>query len=158
MTSILFLLLGALLGAAIGYLFARSRMPANASDDAAMKDSFSALSAEVLARNSESFLQLARTELEKKEQAAKLTLDQRQTAIAEMVTPIREGLEKYDQKISQIEKERAQTFGALNEKLESLLTANTQLRVETQVLSSSLRSTTVRGRWGEIALKRVAEL
>ncbi|MBA3646143.1 MAG: DNA recombination protein RmuC [Gemmatimonadaceae bacterium] len=158
MTSILFLSVGALLGAAIGYLFARSRTATAPPDNAALKDSFAALSAEVLAKNSESFLQLARTELEKKEQAAKLTLDQRQTAIAEMVTPIREGLEKYDQKISQIEKERAQTFGALNEKLESLMTASSQLRLETQVLSSSLRSTTLRGRWGEIALKRVAEL
>ena len=112
----------------------------------------------MLRNNSESFLQIARTELEKKEQAAKLTLDQRQTAIADLVTPIKEGLEKYDRKIAEMELERAKSFGALNERLETLLSANTQLRSETQALVSSLRSTTVRGRWGEIALKRVAEL
>lgn len=83
---------------------------------------------------------------------------QRDSALADLVTPIKEGLEKYDRKIAEIEVERAKSFGALNERLQTLLNANTDLRAETQALVNSLRSTTVRGRWGEIALKRVAEL
>ena len=89
---------------------------------------------------------------------AKSAASERHSALADLVTPIKEGLEKYDRKIAEIEIERAKSFGALNERLETLLTANSQLRSETQALVSSLRSTTVRGRWGEIALKRVAEL
>ena len=90
--------------------------------------------------------------------SAKSSSAQRDTALADLVTPIKEGLEKYDRKIAEIEIERAKSFGALNERLQSLLNANTELRTETQALVNSLRSTTVRGRWGEIALKRVAEL
>jgi DNA recombination protein RmuC len=90
--------------------------------------------------------------------SAKSSAVERGSALADLVTPIKEGLEKYDRKIAEIEIERAKSFGALNERLESLLTANTQLRAETQALAGSLRSTTIRGRWGEIALKRVAEL
>jgi len=161
MSSLIFFIAGAGLGALIVWLVSRARSAGQAASlrsQEEMKQTFTALSAEVLRNNSESFLQIARTELEKKEQAAKLTLDQRQTAIADLVTPIKEGLEKYDRKIAEIELERAKSFGALNERLETLLSANTQLRSETQALVSSLRSTTVRGRWGEIALKRVAEL
>ncbi len=90
--------------------------------------------------------------------SAKSGAAQRHDAIADLVNPIREGLEKYDRKIAEIELERAKSFGALNQRLESLLAANSELRSETQALVSSLKSTTVRGRWGEIALKRVAEL
>jgi len=89
---------------------------------------------------------------------AKSAATERSSALTDLVTPIKEGLEKYDRKIAEIEIERARSFGALNERLESLLNANTELRTETQALVNSLRSTTVRGRWGEIALKRVAEL
>lgn len=89
---------------------------------------------------------------------AKSSAAERSHALADLVTPIREGLEKYDRKIAEIEIDRARSFGALNERLETLLFANNQLRSETQALASSLRSTTIRGRWGEIALKRVAEL
>lgn len=90
--------------------------------------------------------------------SARSAASERHSALADLVTPIKEGLEKYDRKIAEIEIERAKSFGALNERLEMLLSANSQLRSETQALVSSLRSTTVRGRWGEIALKRVAEL
>lgn len=90
--------------------------------------------------------------------SAKSSAADRNSALADLVAPIKEGLEKYDRKIADIELERAKSFGALNERLETLLSANTQLRSETHALVNSLRSTTVRGRWGEIALKRVAEL
>lgn len=89
---------------------------------------------------------------------ARSAATEQSSALADLVAPIREGLEKYDRKIADIEIERARSFGALNERLESLLNANAELRTETQALVGSLRSTTVRGRWGEIALKRVAEL
>jgi len=158
MSSILIFLAGAAAGAVFVTLFARTKSSAVRRSADEMKATFTALSTEVLRSNSESFLQLARTELDKKEEAAKLTLDHRQSAIADLVAPIREGLEKYDRKIVEIELERAKSFGALNSRLETLLSANTELRMETQALVGSLRSTTVRGRWGEIALKRVAEL
>ncbi len=151
-------LAGLLAGVAVTALLARAKSDATRRSADEMKQTFTALSADVLRANSESFLQLARGELEKKQEIAKLTLDHRQSAIADLVAPIKEGLEKYDRKISEIELQRAQTFGALNEKLESLFTINTQLRSETQALVSSLSSTTVRGRWGEITLRRVAEL
>lgn len=158
MTLILVFLAGAIIGGIIAWLFADVKVSAMYRGADEMKQTFTALSAEVLRSNSENFLQLARTELEKKTEAAKLTLDQRQTAISDLVAPIAESLEKYDRKIAEIELERAKSFGTLNQRLDTLLSANSELRSETQALVSSLRSTTIRGRWGEIALKRVAEL
>ncbi len=187
MTSPFLLFTGALAGALLGWLVARLRTSAETAElrtrvaigdkdrenilaqaearitelrecQAGMKETFAALSGEVLRSNSESFLQLARTELDRKSRDADSQLDAREKAISDMVKPIRDGLETYDRKISEIEKERSLTFGALNQQLQHLLEANTQLRGETQSLVSSLRSTTVRGRWGEIALHRVAEL
>jgi len=158
MSPIFLFIGGAIAGAAVAWLIARAQSAVVKRSQEEMKQTFSALSAEVLRNNSSSFLQLAKLELEKSEQAADLTLEYRQRAIADLVTPIKEGLDKYDRKIAQIELDRAKSFGALNERLESLFTVNTQLRSETQALVSSLSSTTVRGRWGEIALKRVAEL
>jgi DNA recombination protein RmuC len=158
MTYIFLFLGGAIVGAVVTWLIARAQRAVVVRSQEEMKQTFSALSAEVLRNNSASFLQLAKMELEKSEEAADLTLEYRQRAIADLVTPIKEGLDKYDRKIAQIELDRAKSFGALNERLESLFTVNTQLRSETQALVSSLSSTTVRGRWGEIALKRVAEL
>jgi DNA recombination protein RmuC len=161
MSALIYFIAGAALGALVLWLVTRARFAeqsAGLRSQEEMKQTFTALSAEVLRNNSESFLQIARTELEKSEQLAQLMLEHRQGAIADLVAPIKEGLEKYDRKIAEIELERAKTFGALNERLESLFTINTQLRSETQALVSSLSSTTVRGRWGEITLRRVAEL
>jgi DNA recombination protein RmuC len=129
-------------------------------DDArlALSNAFKVLAAESLKSNNQSFLELAKTSLETYQANAKGDLEKRQQAIVELVKPVTETLGKVDSKLQEIEKTRAEAYGGLIEQVKSLATAGQDLRGETANLVQALRKPTVRGRWGEIQLKRVVEL
>lgn len=123
-----------------------------------LSEAFKALSAEALKSNSTQFLELAKTNLDKYHEGAKNELEKRQKAIDEMVKPLKESLGKVDDKLGHIEKLRATGFTALTEQIKSLASSEDKLKQETARLVTALRRPTVRGRWGEIQLKRVVEL
>lgn len=116
-----------------------------------LTDAFKGLAAEALKSNSTSFLELAKTSLEKYQETAKGDLDKRTQAIDELVKPMRESLEKFDGKVQEIEKARVAAYTGLVEHVKSLSDA-------TDKLGRALRTPNVRGRWGEIQLKRVVEI
>ena len=124
---------------------------------AQLSDAFKALSAEALQHNNQSFLDLARTTLEKYQQGAQGDLEMRQKAIAQMVEPLRESLQKVDEQIKSIEKDRNTAYGGLTEQLKTLASTQNQLQSETSNLVKALRRPNVRGRWGELQHKRVVE-
>lgn len=128
--------------------------------DAQMRftDAFNAISAEALRNNNQSFLELAKSTLEKYQESAKGDLEKRQQAIGEIVKPVRESLEKVDAKIADLEKSRADAYGSLTTQVRSLFDSQNELRRETSNLVRALRTPGVRGRWGEVQLKRVVEL
>ncbi|HSR11462.1 MAG TPA: DNA recombination protein RmuC, partial [Thermodesulfobacteriota bacterium] len=121
-------------------------------------DAFQALSAEALRSNNQSFLDLARTTLEKFQEGAKGDLEKRQEAIDALVRPLKDSLEKVDVRIQEMEKARAGAYAGLTEQIRGLASCQAQLQTETSHLVKALRSPTVRGRWGEIQLKRVVEI
>ncbi len=123
-----------------------------------LADTFQALSAEALRRNNASFLELANTSLERFQQAARGDLEQRQGAFAELVKPVRDSLDKVDLQIREIEQARAGAYEALTQQVRGMMEAQGQLRKETHHLAEALRSPVVRGRWGEVQLRRVVEL
>lgn len=123
-----------------------------------LQDAFKALSAEALRSNNQTFLELAKTTLEKYQVEAKGDLEQRQKAVENLVSPIKESLEKVDTQIRELEKSRQHAYGSLTEQVKSLITTQEKLHSETGNLVKALRTPTVRGHWGEIQLKRVVEI
>jgi DNA recombination protein RmuC len=121
-------------------------------------DAFKALSADALARNNQSFLELARTTLEAQQQVAKGELEKRQLAVGEMIAPVKASLEKFEQQIQGIEASRVNAYATLTEQVRALAEGQGQLRLETGNLVKALRAPQTRGRWGELQLKRVVEM
>lgn len=120
--------------------------------------SFQALSGEALKQNSEAFLKLAAVSFETLHIKADRDLGQRQQAIDTLVRPLQESLQRYDDQLRLLEQSRQSAYGGLDQHLRSLAESQQRLQQETGNLVKALRAPTVRGQWGELTLKRVAEL
>lgn len=119
---------------------------------------FQALSGEALKQNNEAFLKLAAVSFETLQAKAEGDLAQRQQAIDGLVRPLHESLQRYDEQMRLLEQSRQSAYGGLDQHLKLLAESHQRLQQETGNLVKALRAPTVRGQWGEITLKRVAEL
>ncbi len=125
---------------------------------ATLKDSFSTLAGNALKDNAAQFLQLANENMQQHRIRADDALTQREQAIENLVKPIREALGKTEAEIRRMENERRQAQGALTAHLETMAESQRLLQNETRNLVQALRRPEVRGQWGELTLKRLAEL
>ena len=123
-----------------------------------LADTFSALSSQALKHNSEEFLKLAQENLKRFQTHASGELEKKEKAIEHLIGPIREALEKTERQIQGMEKERKEAYGALHKHLETMAETQANLQTETRSLVQALRRPEVRGQWGELTLKRLAEL
>ena len=124
-----------------------------------LADAFKALSAQALDSTSATFLKLAKAELGQFQERAQGDLAAREKAVDALVQPIKESLTKVDGKLGEIERTRIDAYSALHEQLRNLTETQIPLvQKATTSLANAMRQPTVRGRWGELQLKRVVEL
>jgi len=125
---------------------------------AQLGDTFAMLSSEALKHNNAEFLRLAQEKLKQFHIQAEGELTRKEQAIAHLVAPIKELLEKTRSQIREIEHERKEAYGSISKHLESLAQTQQLLHGETRNLVQALRRPEVRGQWGELTLRRLVEL
>jgi DNA recombination protein RmuC len=125
---------------------------------AQLGDTFQALAGEALRASQEGFLALASERLGAVRQETSAELEARQKAIEGVVAPMRASLEKVDEQVRAMERERGTAYGALRQQMQTIAETQEKLRDATGNLVSALKAPAVRGRWGEIQLRRVVEL
>jgi DNA recombination protein RmuC len=177
------LLAGLLMGALISWLVSRSKqrhlqeniklLEASVKDQDTMqleRDSafevarsklateFSEMANQSLKANSETFLRLAEQNLGAHQERAKRELGDREQAVENLVKPIRDALQQSQKQISDLEKARSEAYGGIRSQLEAMQISQQSLTQETHNLVKALRRPEVRGRWGEITLRRLVEL
>ena len=170
------LTIGLAVGVAIGWLVSRpaqtrlqselekdravhaERLMAYQDAETKLRDAFQALSADALKTNNEAFLSLAETRMREARTAAAGDIDARKKAIEDLLAPMAKTLEQVDREIKDSERRRVESGAQLMQRIASLDTAGQGLRDETRRLTDALKRPGVRGRWGELQLKRVVEL
>ncbi len=123
-----------------------------------LANSFAALSRDALKNNNDAFLKLASENLKQYQTKAEHALSQKEAAVANLVKPIKEALDKTSRQLHEVELERKQAYGALDKHLENMMLSQRDLQQETRRLVQALRRPEVRGQWGETTLKRLVEL
>jgi DNA recombination protein RmuC len=170
------LILGLAIGVMVGWLASRpaqaalrtelekdravhaERLKAYDEAEGKLRDAFQALSADALKTNNQAFLDLAETRLRQARTEATSDIDARKKAIEDLLAPMAKTLEQVDREIKDSERRRVETGAQLMQRIVSLDTAGQSLRDETRRLTDALKRPGVRGRWGELQLKRVVEL
>jgi DNA recombination protein RmuC len=122
-----------------------------------LKETFNSLSSEALKSNNKAFLDLAKTTLETYLTSAQGDLAKRQAVISETLKPIKESLENYEKNLKEIEKTRLTAYGDIKNYLDGLKLSQDGLQKETNALVTALKTSQVRGKYGEIGLRRVVE-
>jgi DNA recombination protein RmuC len=116
-----------------------------------LTNTFKALSLDALQVNNSNFLNLAKEAIDSKLKETENDFKKRQATINEVVTPIKEKLEKFDNEIRELERERVGAYEGLKEQIGALMN-------QTSSLANALRKPHIRGKWGEMQLKRAVEM
>lgn len=123
-----------------------------------LEDNFKALAADALVGSSKQFLNLAKQRFDISEERSKAELEKRKKAVETLLEPLQVALKSLDQKSQQMEEKRTDAYARIDQQVQLLAQATQGLQEKTASLTTALKSSQVRGRWGEIALRNVAEL
>jgi len=125
---------------------------------ARLSEAFRALAADALKSSNEDFLRLAEQRFKMLAQEAAGEMEARKTAVGALVQPLQQALNAYQQEARALEEKRLREISGVGRQLTEVAQAQTALQRETSNLVNALRAPQVRGRWGEIALRKTAEL
>jgi DNA recombination protein RmuC len=122
------------------------------------EQTFSSLSSKALQDNNRYFLEAAKNTFARYFDAIKVEIDHKSQSMDQLVAPITDSLKQYDRQVQAMELARQEAYGGLTQQVISLAQTQQELQKETGKLVSALRLPHVRGRWGEMTLKRVVEI
>jgi len=144
--------------ALLAWWLARRQREALAALPAQLGASVAELANNALRNNTDMFLKLARESFAREQAEAQATLREREAALGQLVAPLAKALEKTEQQLVGLERERRDAFSSLRTQIEQLVLGQSALQRETRNLVGALRRPEVRGRWGELTLRRVVEV
>ena len=142
----------------LAWWLARRQREALAALPAQLGASVAELANNALRNNTDMFLKLARESFAREQSEAQATLREREAALGQLVAPLAKALEKTEQQLVGLERERRDAFSSLRTQIEQLVLGQSALQRETRNLVGALRRPEVRGRWGELTLRRVVEV
>ncbi|MDR2268089.1 MAG: DNA recombination protein RmuC [Holosporaceae bacterium] len=123
-----------------------------------LSNTFKAISSDALSQNNQTFLDLAKSVFGQLQEKAKAEFSIGTKSVDELVSPIKTTLENVGLQLNELEKNRIGAYEALKQQVGDLIATQNLLKAETHNLASALRVPTIRGRWGEMQLRRVVEL
>jgi DNA recombination protein RmuC len=123
-----------------------------------LKEAFQSLASEALQASNKQFMDLARASFDSLQKEASGDLEQRKVAIGGMVEPLEKAVNELRVEVNKIESARQEAYGSLRTEVQQLATTSKELRQETGSLVSSLKQPQVKGKWGELTLRRAVEL
>jgi DNA recombination protein RmuC len=125
---------------------------------AKLSDAFRSLAGEALNESTNQFLKLAESRLETMQVDATSQLNSKKVEIDGIVNPLNEALKELKAELNRVESSRQEAYGQLTSQVHALNDMNRQLRDETGSLVNSLRQPQIKGKWGELTLRRAIEL
>jgi len=155
---LVFLLIYSTLHYRFKYLNLQRQLDFEKENQAGNKAAFEVIASEALDKNNERFMQLALERLGQKNMQANFQFEQKTKDFEQLVNPMKALIEKMQNDLHSVEKQRVEQFSHLKESILQVKDINEKLRLETTTLSNALKRPEVRGSWGEIQLKRVVEL
>jgi len=133
------------------------RVTALQEDQRRLAEQFKALASDALKANSEQFMVVAEERLKRSQEAGNAELARREEAVKKLVEPLTQTLDLVKAEVTTAEKARLEAHAALSQQVRAMQITSESLRTETGQLVTALRSSQVRGRWGELQLRRVVE-
>jgi DNA recombination protein RmuC len=150
--------LGLPLALLLAWSYTRHEAGAESDVESRLRSSFAELAGKALRDNADMFLKLARESFAREQAGAQAQLRERELALGQMVEPIQRALDNAGQQLQGFERERRDAFTSLRTQIEQLTLGQQTLQRETRNLVGALRRPEVRGRWGELTLRRVVEI
>lgn len=123
-----------------------------------METSFKMIANEILLKNHQNFLNIAKETFDKVLHVEKAELDKKENNFLNLISPIKSALENFENKITQIEKDRVNSYSDLRRQVQDMMVFQQELQKETSALNKALSSPTMTGQWGEMQLRRVVEI
>lgn len=122
-----------------------------------MQDSFTSLASKAMQHNNDSFIKLANQVMQKYLVETKSNVDKNKESLNNLINPLKDSLKNHENLVKNLQENNSKTYGSLKNHLEELAKQQKNLEKETSALVTALKSPKVRGRWGEIGLKRIVE-